>query len=61
MERIFKEVEDIRISEGAKEELKRYLEEYAQKISQNAIEFSRHAKRNTILDSDILLAIRNSK
>lgn len=61
MERIFKDIEDIRISEDAKLELKRYLEEYAKEISIKAIEFSKHAKRNTVLGSDVNLAIKNNK
>jgi len=61
MEKIFKETEDVRLSEEAKEELRRYLEEKAKEISKKAVEFSNHAKRNTVLDSDIRLAIKNTK
>lgn len=57
MERVFKELEDIRVSEDAKEELKKYLEEYAKKISVNAVEFSKHAKRRTITKADVDLAL----
>jgi len=58
MEKILRTCGADRVSEGSKEKLKNYLEEYAKKISKDASEFAGHAGRKTIKSSDIILAIK---
>ena len=48
-----------RVSESAGKALREKLEEYGLKISTKAKEFSTHANRKTITDSDIELAVKN--
>ena len=47
-----------RVSKDAQIYLAQHLEEYAQKIAQEAVKMSRHAGRNTVKASDIRLAIK---
>jgi len=58
MEKILSTCGADRVSEGSKEKLKNYLEEYAKKISKDASEFAGPAGRKTIKSSDIILAIK---
>lgn len=48
---------DTRVSDNAILELAKTLEEYGTRISLKALEFCKHAKRNTIKEEDIVLAI----
>ncbi|MEM2121101.1 MAG: NFYB/HAP3 family transcription factor subunit [Candidatus Woesearchaeota archaeon] len=48
-----------RISEEAKLELKKSLEIIAEEITKMAFEFAKHARRKTIKEEDIKLAIQN--
>jgi len=48
-----------RVSEDAKEALRDVLEDIAEKISKEADELSRHARRSTIKAEDIKLASKN--
>jgi len=59
MEKVMAEAGAERVSEDAKVELKRILEEYAVNIAEKAIKFSQHAGRKTIKSDDIKLAIKN--
>lgn len=56
MEKIIKKVGADRISEGAKEELRKIIEEKIGEISQIAIKLANHAGRKTIKTEDIKLA-----
>jgi DNA-binding protein len=59
MEKIMVEAGAERVSEDAKKELKRILEEYSIGISEKAIKFAQHAGRKTIKIDDIKLALKN--
>ncbi len=49
--------EDVRVSESATVALRTVLEDYGHKISVKALEYARHAKRTTIKEEDIRLAL----
>jgi histone H3/H4 len=57
MEKILLNAGASRVSEDAKSELKKTIEKKAAEISGKAVRLSRHAKRNTVMDTDIKLAI----
>ena len=57
MSRIVKNVGAKRVSKDAQMFLAQHLEEYAEGIAREAVRFSRHASRNTVKASDIVLAI----
>jgi DNA-binding protein len=59
MEKIMNEAGGERVSEGAKKELKRIIEEYAITVAEKAIKFANHAGRKTIKSEDIKLALKN--
>ncbi|MFT4297893.1 MAG: histone family protein [Candidatus Woesearchaeota archaeon] len=59
MEKIMIEAGAERVSEDAKKELKRILEDYSIEISEKAIKFAEHAGRKTIKSQDIKLAMKN--
>ena len=59
MEKIISEAGAARVSEDAKKELKRILEEYAVGIAEKAIKFAGHAGRKTIKSEDIKLALKS--
>jgi len=59
MEKIISEAGAERVSEDAKLELKRIIEEYSIKIAEKAIKFAQHAGRKTVKSEDIKLAIKN--
>ena len=48
-----------RVSEESKQALRDVLEELGDKISRDAIELSRHARRRTVKAGDIKLASKN--
>lgn len=58
MERLLKEAGAHRVSEEAKAELKKALEEYASKIGEGAVRYSAHAGRKTVKAEDIKLATK---
>lgn len=55
--RIIKNAGADRISDDAKKALADYLEEYGDEISTQAVILVKHAKRKTVLGSDIELAV----
>jgi len=59
MEKVINEAGGERVSEEAKKELKRIVEEYALNIAEKAIKFSNHAGRKTIKVEDIKLALKS--
>lgn len=59
MEKIIKEAGAERVSEDAKKELKRIIEEYAAGIAEKSIKFAEHAGRKTIKAEDIKLTLKN--
>jgi DNA-binding protein len=58
MENLIKEAGAERVSEDAKVEMKRIIEEYAIAIAEKAIKFASHAKRKTIKPEDLKLALK---
>ncbi len=60
MEKIMNSAGANRVSEDAKIELKKILEDYANEISLKAVTFAKHAGRRTIKPEDIKLAIKNN-
>ena len=59
MEKIINEAGGERVSEDAKKELKRIVEDYAISIGEKAIKFASHAGRKTIKAEDIKLALKS--
>ena len=57
-EKLLKNVGAPRSSLGAKQALKKTLETMTANIAENAITFAKHSKRQTILKSDIKLALK---
>ena len=55
--RIIKEAGAERVSDDAKEKLAYYLEKFASEVSKYAVDLARHAKRKTVTDKDIELAV----
>jgi len=58
LDRIIRKSSGLRVSEGASKELRTILEIDGEKISRQAGEFAKHAKRKTIIESDIRLAVK---
>lgn len=58
MEKIIKKAGAERVSDPAKAALKEVLEEYATKVSADAVRFALHAGRKTIKSGDIKLAVK---
>jgi len=58
MEKLLKKAGAARVGEDAKAELARVLEEHANRIGQNALRFTQHAKRKTVTSADIREAAR---
>jgi DNA-binding protein len=58
MEALIKEAGAQRVSEDAKVEMKRIIEEYASAIAEKAIKFAGHAGRKTIKSEDLKLALK---
>lgn len=59
MYRIMKKSGAERVSDDAADELRKVLEEAAERIARQAVELSVHAGRKTIKPEDIRLAARN--
>lgn len=60
MHRIMKKSGAERVSDDAADELRKVLEEVAERISRQAVELSGHAGRKTIKPEDIRFAARNA-
>lgn len=58
MERLLKQAGAERVSESAKAALKDVLEAVAAKLGGEAVEFSKHAGRRTVMGDDIKLAAK---
>ena len=56
MRRLFKRHGDLRVSEGAAEELKAAVGEYGSRVAEAAIENALKEGRRTILDRDVAVA-----
>lgn len=61
MEKILKGAGASRVSDEAKAELRKVLEELGEKIGKEADELSRHAGRRTIKSDDVRMAARKQK
>ena len=61
VERIVRKAGADRVSEDAGIELARVLEEYGLELSKEAISLARHAKRTTVKEEDIRLAVARLK
>jgi histone H3/H4 len=59
--RIIKNAGAPRVSEDAKEALGKVLEQYGEDISKQALLLAKHAKRTTVKDVDIELAVKEIK
>jgi DNA-binding protein len=57
-DRIIRKASGLRVSDDASKALADYLEEVGMKLAGDAALFSKHAKRKTITDEDIKLAIK---
>jgi histone H3/H4 len=58
MEKLLKNAGASRVSDKAKVALRNVLEEYVEKVSNDAIRFAVHAGRKTIKAGDIKLAVK---
>ncbi len=58
MDKIIREISELRVSDKAKEALAEALENYAKQLSKKATTFAAHAGRRTITDKDIELALK---
>lgn len=61
VERIIRKAGAERVSESAGIELAKVLEDYGIEISREAITLAKHAKRTTVKDEDIRLAVARVK
>ncbi len=59
--RIIKNAGGLRVSEDAETTLDKFLEEYGEDISRQAVKLAKHAGRVTVNASDIELAVKEMK
>jgi histone H3/H4 len=59
--RIIKNAGGLRVSEDAETSLDKFLEEYGENISRQAVKLAKHAGRVTVNASDIELAVKEMK
>jgi DNA-binding protein len=59
--RIIKNAGGLRVSEDAEITLDKFLEEYGEEISRQAVKLAKHAGRVTVNASDIELAVKEMK
>lgn len=59
LRKILKAQGALRVSDDALEVFVRILEEKVQKISLDSLKYAQHAKRRTILASDVSMALRH--
>ncbi len=57
-ERILREAGAERVSKGAKEELRDHIEALARDVAKDAIRYTSHYDRSTVMPEDIDLALR---
>jgi len=57
MEKLMKTAGAGRVADKAKAVLRDHLEEFAEKVSQNAVKYASHSGRKTVKGSDIKLAV----
>jgi histone H3/H4 len=58
IKRLIAEETELRVSLEAREAMKEFLEDLTKRIGEKAITFAKHSDRNTILEKDIDLAIK---
>ena len=61
VKRIIQEAGAERVSAGAVDALTEYLEDYAEDVSKKAVTYAKYAKRKTVKEEDIALAIDRPK
>ena len=61
MGKLLKNAGATRVSEGAKLELARVLEEIGEDVGKKAVPFAKHAGRKTVKVEDIKLSVKNSR
>ena len=61
VERIIRKAGADRVSEDAGVELAKILEDYGIEVSREAITLAKHAKRTTVMEEDIRLAVTRLK
>ena len=61
MYRVMKKSGAERVSDDAADELRKVLEDVAERIAKQAVDLSSHAGRKTIKSEDIILAAKNFK
>jgi len=59
--RLIREAGAKRVSEGARDELAKILENYGLEIAEEAVEWATHAKRKTVKAEDIKEAVKRVK
>jgi histone H3/H4 len=59
--RLFKKQGDLRVSEGAAEELRRAIGKYGLTLAETAISISTENGRKTVLERDVIAAIQVKK
>ncbi len=57
--RIFKRIEDIRVNGESKQLLKAQIEAWIEAIAIRSLVYMRHAKRRTVMEEDVALAIKD--
>ena len=61
VERIIRKAGADRVAEGASVKLAKVIEEYATEVANEAIALAKHAKRTTVKEEDITLAVARLK